>query len=395
MMTYTPIVECRYGWGQVLRLYRDGLNVQGVFYALRELEQVYPTYRYMLGVPSARLELRFKHCRVVIPGIADVPLAQKIVEYITRWNAVTLAIGADAVRSALAAPTLKQLPESQNLSSGVDYFWEYDANEMPTTVSATSVPAMPRSGLHPRSLWPVVQSSLLVDITSAEPWPVMHGSEREQRLKRLQAERELRVYGFDVQALSQHLHNGPLPLVLTSLHLLAGETAHYSIDADLCAERVSSSQSGPRVKDRGKLILTNKRLIYLGRKRQIILTYEKFLQVSHLSGAIAINIEDVPLRQFFAMRRPLECSMYLKRLLKDFYASQSSQTLENQALRSQSASIPRLPAVPNNGSYRQLPSAREHKTAKLSLDQLCWTPTIYDDATVTQKRAKLSDKSPL
>jgi hypothetical protein len=408
-MTYTPIVECRYGWGQVLRLYRNGLDVQGIFYALSELEQVYPTYHYVLGVPSARIELRFRQSRVVIRGIADVPLAQKIVEYITRWNAVTLAIGTDVLRGAIAPTPLKQLPAPESLSgvSGTDYFWQYDANAMPTTanvISATSVPAMPRSG--PASQPSIPSSSMLVDVASAEPWPVMHYSERAHRLKRLQAERELRVYGFDVQALSQHLHDGPLPLVLTPLSLLAGETAHYCIDANLCAEPdPSSSQSKRRVKDRGKLILTNKRLIYLGRKRQIILAYAKFLQISHLTGAVAIYIEDVPLRLFFEMRRPLECSMYLKRLLKDFYAPQNSRPLENQVLYAQPpTSIPRLPAVPNNGPYQQLSVARELKTNKLSLDQLCSTPTLdtvimddmtgdgMDDVMVTQKRAKLSGK---
>jgi len=396
MTTYTPIVECRYGWGRVLRLYRNGLDLQGIFYALSELEQVYPTYHRVFGVPSARIELQFKHCRVVIPGIADVPLAQKIVEYITRWNAVTLAIGTDALRNSLAPNTLKRFPGPENLLSRSDCAWEYDANAMPTmanVISATSVPALSPSGHPLRALVPSVQSPMLVDVASVEPWPVMPESERVNRLKRLQAERELRVYGFDVQALSQHLQEGPLPLVLTPLHLLAGETAHYCIDAHLCAEPAPLPlQSRRRVKDRGKLILTNKRLIYLGRKRQIILTYEKFLQISHLSGAIAIYIEDVPLRQFFEMRRPLECSMYLKRLLKDFYQSHDSQMLEKQALYSSPTSVPRLPAVPSSRPYPQLLAARERKTNKLSLDQLCWPSVTYDGAT-TQKRKRLSGKS--
>lgn len=386
MTTYTPIVECRYGWGRVLRLYRNGLDVQGIFYALSELEQVYPTYHHVLGVPSARIELQFKRCRVVIPGIADVPLAQKIVEYITRWNAVTLAIGTDAVRSALAPDACKHLTGLESLSCGSDYLWDYDANVMPTTanvISATSVPALSPTGLPLRALVPAVQSPMLVDVVSVEPWPAMPDSERVHRLKRLQAERELRVYGFDVQALSQHLHDGPLPLVLTPLHLFAGETAHYCIEAHLCAEP-APSQVRRRVKDRGKLILTNKRLIYLGHKRQIILAYEKFLQISHLFGAIAIYIEDVPLRQFFEMRRPLECSMYLKRLLKDFYQSQDSQILAAQAKLAQPNSVPRLPVVPNNGLYTQLSAARECKTSKLSLDQLSW-PSATCDGAITQK----------
>ena len=395
IVSYTPIVECRYGWGRVLRLYPDGLSVQGVFYALSELERVYPTYRRVFGMASARLELQFRHCRLIIPGIADVLLVQKIVDYITRGNAMTEAIGVEAVRDAYTPVTLKQLSRSESVStlSAVHYFWEYDANDMPTTVGV--IPAIPRASLSSPSSLQTLQSSLSANMTAdVEPWPAMLYSERVRRLKRLQAERELRVYGFDVQALSQRLHGGSLPLVLAPLSLLAGETAHYSIEANLCTESATPApQERRRVKDRGKLVLTNKRLIYLGTRRQVVLEYEKILEVSCLSGAVALDIEQVPQRQFFEMRRPLECSFYLRCLLQDVQSSQQAQEAMSQALLSLPVATPRSPAAPSHKPYQQVYPAQEDDTLKLSVSQLCPTPTAGGDSDDTQKLAKPVGKS--
>ena len=319
IVSYTPIVECRYGWGRVLRLYPEGLVLEEVYYKLSELERVYPTYHRLFGVSSARLELQFSSCRLIIPGIADVLLVQKIVDYITHGRGIAEVVGVGVVRNESAPTSLKQFssPESASPPFEFNYFWEYDAHDMPTTVEV--IPTLPRAGFPASSSLQAPQSSLSTSTVPAlEPWPAMLHSERVHRLKRLQAERELKVYGFDVQALSHRLSDGPLPLVLTPLSLLAGETAHYSIEANLCTEFDSrQSQKRRHVKDHGKLILTNKRLIYFGGKRQIVLEYEKILRASCLHGAIALDVERVPLRQFFEMRRPLECSFYLKRLLAE------------------------------------------------------------------------------
>ena len=396
MVLYTPIVECSYGWGQVLRLYRDGLELEGVYYALNELECVYPTYHRLLGISSARLELQFRRHRLIIRGIADVLLAQKIVDYITRGRMVTEAIGMEAVWNGRTVATSKQVPkpESASVLSSVHYFWEYDANDMPTAVEVIpSISAFPRPGFpaHVPSQASARSTQTFVEPQSdVEPWPAMLDSERVQRLKRLQAERELRVYGFDIQALSQRLYNGPLPLVLAPLRLFAGETAHYSIEANLCVEITPPSSSERRqVKDRGKLVLTNRRFIYLGRNRQIILEYEKILQVSCLPGAITLSVEHVPRRQFFETRRPLECSFYLNRLLEDAQSSQYSwKTVSQDALP-----LARTPIAPPDQRYQQCHSVREHETLKLSLNQLCSTTAIGRESDDTQKLAKTSGKS--
>ncbi|GAC1366193.1 MAG: hypothetical protein NVS2B12_41860 [Ktedonobacteraceae bacterium] len=375
-MSGTPIVECKYGWGQVLRLYYDGLDVRGVFYPLSDLVQVYPMYRQVLCFSSARLELQFTHCNIVIPGIADMPLAQKIVDYITRWNAVTQAMSANQSLATNAQPALKVFPPAQDAHAAptAGYLWTYDPNDMlpsATIVPTEPMPIMPRSGLQPDEAPQSLPPTVLTDAEAVEPWPTMPASEREHRLKRLRAERELHIYGFDVQALTRRLYAGPLPLVLASLRLLAGETAHYSTEANLCAEPDPPLPGGRRrVKDRGKLILTNKRLIYLGQKRQVILEYAKFLQVSRVQGAVAISIEDVPVRQLFEVRRPLECALYLKRLLEDTELSQHAQIPVEQLSGAIPSLVPRHPPVAYDGLYTQLYPSQGRETIELSLDQL-------------------------
>jgi hypothetical protein len=53
-----PMGVCRYGWRQLLRLYEDHLEIDGATYSLNELVQVRPVYHRIIGIPSARLELR-------------------------------------------------------------------------------------------------------------------------------------------------------------------------------------------------------------------------------------------------------------------------------------------------------------------------------------------------
>ncbi len=82
-MQSEPMVVCRYGWRQMLRLYEDHLEIDGVTYALSELVRVRPVYHRIIGIPSARLELRFKEKDVRLRGIAAVEDARKIAAYLS------------------------------------------------------------------------------------------------------------------------------------------------------------------------------------------------------------------------------------------------------------------------------------------------------------------------
>src|SRR2546423_5256090 len=82
-------------------------------------------------------------------------------------------------------------------------------------------------------------------------------------------------------------------------------------------------------KDPGKLILTNKRLVYIGRKNQIVLDYARLLHVSRLRGAIAFQAEHWSKREIFEVSRSLECTMYLERILEQFKQEQELQAISS------------------------------------------------------------------
>lgn len=81
-MLFDPIIECVYGWGQVMRLYDDHLDIGGTSYALMDLIAVHPMYYRMVGVSSARLDLSFKQKKVVLRGIASTETAQRAASYL-------------------------------------------------------------------------------------------------------------------------------------------------------------------------------------------------------------------------------------------------------------------------------------------------------------------------
>ncbi len=189
------MVVCTFGWGSVFRLYREYLEVDGTGYALAKLTYVRPMYREVLGIPSARLELRFGKKKLVLPGIAAVKDAEKVAEYLSMW--------------------LKE--------------------------GDVSVP----------------------------------------------------------------------------VRLLPDECAYYMTEATLCGERTegSSCSSYPML-DQGMLILTSRRMIYLGRKGQVMLDYECLGQVELLDGALALGADHWSQRGIFAMHRPVGCAMCLEYVLQ-------------------------------------------------------------------------------
>src|SRR5690242_7752853 len=77
-----PLLECKYGWGQHLRLYPEYLDLDGSLYPLNDLLCVSPVYQQFLGIASARLEIAFQRKTLVVRGIAEVDVARKIVEYL-------------------------------------------------------------------------------------------------------------------------------------------------------------------------------------------------------------------------------------------------------------------------------------------------------------------------
>src|SRR5689334_5251439 len=85
-----PLIECKYGWGQHLRLYPEYLDLDGSLYSLNDLLRVSPVYQQFLGIASARLEIAFRRRTLVVRGIAEVDAARKIVEYMMQQLAYLL-----------------------------------------------------------------------------------------------------------------------------------------------------------------------------------------------------------------------------------------------------------------------------------------------------------------
>ena len=155
-----------------------------------------------------------------------------------------------------------------------------------------------------------------VSVSKKLRWQWIGYEQRQRRRKRIQAEQSFREYGFDVEQLSQRLQVEVLPQVYVPTRLLSDECAHYCTNATLCEEPLSGTkQPGYRAKDQGMLILTDRRMIYIGRRRQLVLDYSRLLHVSRLQGAIAVLSESWAKWELFEIRFPLECTMYLDAIL--------------------------------------------------------------------------------
>ncbi len=300
-----PIVVCRYGWGRLLRLYQSYLDLNGTSYALSELIRVRPIYRRICGISSAHLEVYFKTRQVILRGIVEVAAVREIVEYITHRCPLAGADNASHGEMWCAIPAEDRARPPILSGIAQNNFWEYS----PVIVGYASA-----LGEHAQALVATLAAPGYPRNLAAEQG---HQEQRLKRLKRLQAERSKREHGFDVAALEQRLRLEGLPCLTVTLRLLVGEIAHYRTDAVLCGP-VSSSYmyEQQRAKDHGTLVLTNMRLIYLGRRFQAVLKYEQIVHVIPLHGSVELLTCLTTGRQLFEMRRPLEFTMYLAHILQ-------------------------------------------------------------------------------
>ncbi len=296
-----PMVVCTYGWGRLLRLYSDHVDIDGTFYSLDDITYVQPLYRRVLGISSVRLVVHFQERslqeqRVVLRGMPLLPETQVLVEYLSRW-AFANAQRANVQQLQVRNGTLQETPlPAQNL--------------LPVFAGPRITTFKNQSPL---------SNGLRLEIPL---WMLLRKDQRERRLKRLQVERSLREYGFDVAALTHRLLEEPLPQVPVPIRLLPGEYAHYCTEATLCEEPLAGTAHQKYLaKDQGSLLFTNKRVIYLGRKCQFVISYTHLFHVSKLSRALAFLAEHWSKREVFEVPRPLEGAMYLEAILKQYRAT--------------------------------------------------------------------------
>jgi len=134
----------------------------------------------------------------------------------------------------------------------------------------------------------------------------------------------------------QYAQVDSMPIVSVPVRLAHGEGAHYSTPATLCGEHIQeTSRYTYPAQDHGLLILTGRRIIYIGRKSQLVLDYPRLLHVSRLRGAIAFEAEHLQKRVIFEVPRPEECATCVEAILhiikqKDTVLQEQQETLQPQ-----------------------------------------------------------------
>ncbi len=323
------IAECAFGWGQMFRLYQYYLDVDGTRYSLNELTHLSHTSQRVLGITSARIELRFGKKKVVLRGIAAIEDAQRAVAYLTtHYLGLPQTNGTRWSRNGDEENSLGQ-EVSDNTHQFIAPLNTEQEKPFPSALP-------PETQIELEEYSPITTEDMLLQERTQAPtgkvetpgWRRWREEQRERRQKRLHDERMLREHGFDVEELTQRLKEEPLPAVTVPVRLLTDEQAYYTTDATLCGEPVGGTiRYIYPAKDQGRLILTNRRLIYMGRKSQLVLDYARLLHISRLQGALAFQAEHWQKREIFEVRRPLECVMYLEHILEQFHQKQQLQVI--------------------------------------------------------------------
>lgn len=302
-----PIVAGTCGWGRPFQLYPDHLRVHGTVYELRHLTQIRPIYRSLLGIASARLELTFGQQRVLLRGIASAEDVRKMVDYLLR-----------------ACPQARLMPAAGNESDTVES--ETDETGSGERVAPTSERETPTALM--RALAPA-------------GWQMVHRELLQRRRARLREERERRQEAaLSQQSGRRSVLKDPLPAVQVPVRLALGERAYYCCQATLCNEQLRPfAPPEEAIRDHGLLILTDRRLIYLGRRCQILLGYDHLLQVSRQRNGVAFLADHWRRRELFTMRRPLECVLCLEKLLWRFQQERQLSRLMHIELEEQSEGV--------------------------------------------------------
>ncbi len=344
MIAQKPLVTCDYGWGRSLKLYEDFLDVDGTLYALNELMQMHALYRRVMNISSLRLELQFGVKHLILRGITANEAAEQVVAHLKNYCPGATITTSPSVKGRVKLVSNKRVATSVS-ETQTEPEQRVEANR--ETVTET-----------PRWLLDLAHDMQRMQTRKAQRANSLPGNTDLE-----DAERE---------QLALHLQADTLPslTIPIPLRLAPGEQARYSIEATLCAELLSDGSSeSPSysypAKDQGTLILTNRRLVYMGRRGQRVLGYARILRVSRLRGAVALltdmseragvqkneqigvhmgimgtegvmnyaptRAEQRTQREIFQVSRPLECALYLDHLLRQFYVQVATQHLAPQS----------------------------------------------------------------
>jgi hypothetical protein len=329
------LLDCTFGWGKTCRLYADSLEVAGKTYHLKELTVLRPTYRTILGVPSARIELSFGQQRLVLRGIGDQETARLLVARLQPYCVPASEVARVRPRTGRARKVAREQARAWERSTRLPTFFdarsaaisaEQAAAEAEKTAASDAFAADPLSVGDDASLargLSAASSEMASDpllAVRADGWPLAHT-------------RPLHTPRFQPPLRSVHLvppdqkvqdtcslpvptvRSSVLPVIHVPVRLQPGECAHYSIGASLCSDRISGSDRAPYPPlDHGLLILTNRRIFYIGKRSQLILAYTHLWYVSLLHNAIALHIEQQFRRIIIELEHPQEWASRIEQL---------------------------------------------------------------------------------
>ncbi|HEY0755541.1 MAG TPA: hypothetical protein VGD98_16405 [Ktedonobacteraceae bacterium] len=340
MSNEQALLNCTFGWGKTCRLYYDSIEIAGKSYNLKDLTAIQPSYRIVLGVPSARLALSFGLDHCVLRGIADLNVVRLMVSRLQPYCSTIIQGNHAHTRSsrarnlaraqarawertnnsmlALTSPVENELASSaaallkQAEAPGNDSDFE---EEIPKD-KALLLDDMPTAPIEDTSLTPgetLEAFALLANNLSTYASPLPTTLWQPPHTPRFQPP----LHSVHLIPPHQKFDSGSMPIpvvkssVLPIIHvpvrLQNGECAHYSIGATLCSDRISSEDRATYpLLDQGLMILTNRRVLYIGKRCQFTLAYTNLWYVSLLHTAIALHIEGQFRRIIIEMEHPHE-----------------------------------------------------------------------------------------
>ncbi|HEY3991299.1 MAG TPA: hypothetical protein VGM01_00345 [Ktedonobacteraceae bacterium] len=340
MSNEQALLNCTFGWGKTCRLYYDSLEIAGKSYNLRDLTSIQPSYRTVFGVSSARLELSFGLNRLVLRGIGDLDIARLMVSHLQPYCSTThLAAykGSRTSRSRKLAraqakawertnklPAILDIPEASSPKTGASDTLkcaraadnESGFAEEPPTDKPLSLDAIPKAPIEDTSLTPSETLEAFAQLannlsTYASPlpttlWQPPHTPRFQPPLHSVHLippNQKFDSNSIPVPAIKASV----LPIIHVPVRLQHGECAHYSIGATLCSDRISNSEYATYpLLDQGLLVLTNRRVLYIGKRCRFTLAYTHLWYVSLLHTAVALHIEGQFRRIIIELEHPHE-----------------------------------------------------------------------------------------
>jgi hypothetical protein len=397
MSNEEAVLSCTFGWGKICRLYDDSIEIGDKTYNLKDLTFIQPSYRTIFGISSARLVLSFGLDRLVLRGIADLNTAHLMVSHLQPYCSTAPHAAHKRSRTkgarSLARAQAKAWERTNKLPAILD-IPEFDASpdtpqrarmttgelvfdEAPPTGELISLDAVPKAPVEDTSLTPGETLEAFAQLannlsTYASPlptalWQPPHTPRFQPPLHSVHLippDQKFDSNSIPVPVVKSSV----LPIIHVPVRLQHGECAHYSIGATLCSDRISNATRATYpLLDQGLLVLTNRRVLYIGKRCQFTLAYTHLWYVSLLHTAIALHIEGQFRRIIIELEHPHEWASRIE--LLSFIARRSRPHPEpptlsvpvipgqNMTLKRKAIKAPRNPALADNAAVL-LPGGR-------------------------------------